>query len=200
MVDSASCWKLDLGEFARIKEQLEKRHQVKLPEAQVRYSDNIKSAFSTTGIELPRHISKERREQLEEINPHKPTIFLARRYPNYPADLYGELWHEFGHVLAHTLDVRDKTLNEGVAYATILVFPASLALQQVISYKTLSNQIAITLSYFYVAHEDSGACMYVSSFSYDLAGFNRFQEVNLHLNSNGSSRQVVTTKDRPSCS
>ena len=135
MTDSASCWKLDLSEVASIKEQLEKRHQVKLPEVEVRYSDNIKSAFSTTGIKLPGHIFKERREKLErswknllklkglkddelkEINPYNPTIFLAQRYPSYPVDLYGELWHEFGHMLAHTLDVRDKTLNEGVAYA-----------------------------------------------------------------------------------
>lgn len=135
MVDSASCWKLDSSEVASIKEQLEKRHQVKLPEVEVRYSDNIKSAFSTTGIKLPWYISKERRENLEaswknrlklqglkddelkEINPYNPTIFLARRYPHYPVDLYGELWHEFGHVLAHTLEIRDKTHNEGVAYA-----------------------------------------------------------------------------------
>jgi len=135
MIDSASCWKLDSREVASIREQLEKRHQVRLPEVEVRYSDNIKGAFFTTGIKLPRYISKERRERLEaswknrlklkglkddelkEINPYNFTIFLARRYPSYPVDLYGELWHEFGHVLAHTLDVRDKTHNEGVAYA-----------------------------------------------------------------------------------
>lgn len=127
--------KLDPSEVASIKERLEKRHNVKLPKAEVRYSDNIKSAFCVKAIKFPRHVSKERKEKFEVsrsvclklkglkddetkgVDPHKFTIFLPRRYSNYPAGLYGALWHEFGHVLACALDIRDKTHSEGVAYA-----------------------------------------------------------------------------------
>lgn len=127
--------RLDLREVASIKERLETRHNVKLPEVEVRHSDNIQNAFSTNAVKLPRRISRERREkfersrksslrlkglkieELKEVNLYKFTIFLPRRYANYPAGLHGVLWHEFGHALGHVLDVRDKTRGEGVAYA-----------------------------------------------------------------------------------
>lgn len=127
--------KLGSSEVASVKERLEKRYNVKLPDVEVGYSDNIKSAFVVGAIKLPRHVSKERRKKLEAswktrlilkglkddelkgVDPYKFTIFLPRRYSNYPAGLYGELWHEFGHVLAHAFDVRDKTHSEGIAYA-----------------------------------------------------------------------------------
>lgn len=126
---------LEKSEVASIKERLEKRHDVKLPEVEVRYSDNIKSAFSANAVELPRFVSKERREKFETmrkslfklkglkdgeltgVDLYKFTVFLPRRYRNYPAGLYGVLWHEFGHALAYVLDVKDKTRREGVAYA-----------------------------------------------------------------------------------
>lgn len=127
--------RLEQNEVTSIKERLEKRHNAKLPDVEVRYSDNIQSAFSATALKLPRYISKERREKLEAtrksllrlkglkdeelngVDHHKFTVLLPRRYTNYPAGLYGALWHEFGHALAYALDVRDEVRREGIAYA-----------------------------------------------------------------------------------
>ena len=57
--------KLDPSEVASIKERLEKRHNVKLPEVEVRYSDNIEGAFLTRAAKLSRYVSKEGREKHE---------------------------------------------------------------------------------------------------------------------------------------
>lgn len=127
--------KLDPTKIDNIKEQLEKLHNIKLPEVEVRYSDNIRNAFAIRPTKIPRFTPKETRnqfikrrnsrlkakglkdEELEGIGISEFTIFLRRRYSNYPVELYGELWHEMGHATAYALNVRDKTLNEGVAYA-----------------------------------------------------------------------------------
>lgn len=116
--------KLDPSEVASIKKRLEKRHNMKLPDVDVRYSDNIKGALVIEAPKLPQWAWKHAFElkgldddELEGIDPYKFTIFLPKRYSNYPVGLYGVLWHEFGHVLACTLCVKDRTHSEGIAYA-----------------------------------------------------------------------------------
>lgn len=125
----------DSSEAMNIKESLEKRHKLKLLEVEVSYSDSIESAFCIAPIRLPRFISKKMRKwqeakwrhflkikrledkEGETADPYKYTIFLPRIHCIYPVKFYGALWHEFGHVLADTLYVKDKTHNEGIAFA-----------------------------------------------------------------------------------
>jgi len=94
-----------MGEIENIKEWLEKWHKIVLPEVEVRYSDDIENALCINVAQVPRRMSPAMKDQyfretnselrlrglkddeLEGIDPSKFTIFLPRRYPNYPTGL-----------------------------------------------------------------------------------------------------------------
>lgn len=136
------CPKLEAEEFRSMIEQIEERHKIKLSEVEIRYSDNIRSAFCISPTILPseetisglyfvqeriRKFYRIRKSELklkgltdseiEGIDPSKYTIFLPRRYSNYSAGLYGAVWHELGHIVASVLGIKAKIPNESVAIA-----------------------------------------------------------------------------------
>jgi hypothetical protein len=123
---------LSPDEIESAKEQFERRHSIKLPETDVRYSDNITHALSISAGELPgkSSVTKARLadstsnwlkleglkdSDLEVFDTSKFTIFLPKRYLNYPCGLYGSVWHELAHASAHALDLKDKGFEESFA-------------------------------------------------------------------------------------
>jgi hypothetical protein len=143
-----TCPELKLEEVERIKKQIEARHKIRLPEVDFQYSDNIVDAFCSHSVAPPElrdpstlidypllheKVTKFYQQwntnlklkglsdpEIERITPWKFTIFLPRRYSNYPAGLYGAVWHELGHVAASTLHVKDDILQESIAIAHCL--------------------------------------------------------------------------------
>ena len=123
-------------DIENIKEKMEKRHRIKLPEIDFFYSDNATNAFTICPLYFPRGYSQKQKEayyeqrdcELKErglkdnetklIDTSKYTIFLPKKkYANHPTKLYGSMWEELGHVLAYTLDVENKVRNESIALA-----------------------------------------------------------------------------------
>jgi len=127
------CPPLDPREIVNIKEQLERRHSIRLPETDVRYSDNITHALGLDAVESSKKASSNsesklddttdvmlrseglKENELQEIDLSKFTIFLPMRYVNYPAGLYKSVWHELGHATARTLKLKDKDFEESFA-------------------------------------------------------------------------------------
>ena len=142
------CPELEMDEINRIRKQIEKRHKIRLPEVEFQYSDNIVDAFCSHSVAPPElrdpctltdypllheKMTKFYQEwklnlklkglsdsEIEMVNQWKFTIFLPRRYANYPAGLYGAVWHELGHVAASTLSVKNEVLQESIAIAHCL--------------------------------------------------------------------------------
>jgi hypothetical protein len=120
-------------EIESVKEQLERRHGIRLPEIDVRYSDNITHALSISVGELPPNKSSVTEARLADstsswlkleglksgdldaFDTSKFTIFLPKRYVNYPSGLYGSVWHELAHAAALALDLKDKDFEESFA-------------------------------------------------------------------------------------
>jgi hypothetical protein len=123
---------LKLEEIENAKRQLERKHNIKLPEVDVRYCDNITHALCfLPGKYRPKGsiaeeeldditVSKLKLEgisqrELYEIDLSKATVFMPKRCSNYPVGFYGSLWHELGHLAAWTLDLKDKSNEESFA-------------------------------------------------------------------------------------
>jgi hypothetical protein len=124
---------LDPREIVNIKEQLERRHNIKLPETDVKYSDNIKHAFCLDRADYPGKDSSNSESrldgltetrlrseglkdiELQGIDQSKLTIFLPKRQVYYPAGLYDDVWHELSHATAHKLKLKDKDFEESFA-------------------------------------------------------------------------------------
>jgi len=125
-----------VGEIESIRETIEKRHGIKLPDVDVKYSDNIDKryhGFTVCPEKLPEWYSEEKIKQavgkrdyelkkrglkeyeIEQIDKSKYTIFLPKSIN--PVSLYGAKWEELGHVAAYVLDIEDETKNESIALA-----------------------------------------------------------------------------------
>jgi hypothetical protein len=123
------------SEVESIKKELESRHNKKLPEVEVRYSDNIYGAKAIHPLNLPSRMPAEEKNEiyrqrdndlksfglkdyeLENIDRSKITIFMPRCYRDYPTRLYGASWEELGHGIAYAFDIENKVANESVALA-----------------------------------------------------------------------------------
>jgi len=126
---------LEAHEAGRIMQFLERRYEIRLPEVEVRYSENINHAFCVSATEFPflnppgirSHFVEKmnsklrlkglKDEELEGVSASKFTIFMPRIYLNHPSKTRGALWHELGHATANSLNVKSNVLQESIAIA-----------------------------------------------------------------------------------
>lgn len=129
-----------MAEIRTIKEKIEARHKIKLPEIDVLYSENIDYPFCVDITYLPEKTPHERRseiyrrrdldlrakglkyEEIKRINPSKATICIPKRYQDDPTELAAAYWEELGHIAANALGIEPITeekmiANEAIALA-----------------------------------------------------------------------------------
>jgi hypothetical protein len=120
-----------------IRDFMQKRHGIVLPEVDVRYSDNIDGGFTVSPMpywyseDWTPYAIQEWNGQLKarglsdaEIERHdrtKYTIYLPSSYLDSSLDFQAGIWEEMGHVLAFTLKILDRVQNESVALTYLFI-------------------------------------------------------------------------------
>lgn len=122
---------LEEREIQRIISQLEEYHKTKLPEVDVRFSKHVEHSIcihpTLYDLDGLLYVKESRVSQLESnglqsdeiqnIDPHKYTIFVATRLNRPRSRVYADTCHELGHVAATCLGISDDELNESLATA-----------------------------------------------------------------------------------
>ena len=122
---------LEAHEIQSIIRQLEEYHTTKLPEVDVKFSEHAEHSFCIHPTlydpdGLP-YVKKSRisqfesyslqEDEIQNIDRHKYTIFVATRPDRPRSRVYTDTWHELGHVAAFKLGINDGELNESLATA-----------------------------------------------------------------------------------
>lgn len=118
-----------------IRKEIERWHQIQVPEPQLICSDKIGNAFLCVPRQFPDQVPKElqskqsemtrkeligrglEEDELADLELTKPIIVLSSTYQHRPARFYGTLYEELGHEAAYVLGIVESSANEGFALA-----------------------------------------------------------------------------------